>query len=85
MVAIANLFTKEYATIYGVGFTVVLFILFTISEHINARRRAALHLAQKGFEEFNLDLRPEIACEAIHARPGCVLVAVRDYSRLAVR
>ena len=33
-------------------------------------------------EEFNLDTRPEIEAGAIHARPGCVLVAVRDYSRM---
>ncbi len=28
--AIANLFTKQYATKYGIGFTVGLFLLFTI-------------------------------------------------------
>ena len=78
-VAIANLFTKEYATIYGVAFTVVLFVLFTVSEHVNARRRAALHLDKKGFEEFNLDHQPQINTASLHARPGCVLVAVRDY------
>jgi nucleotide-binding universal stress UspA family protein len=79
LVAIANLFTKEYATIYGVAFTVVLFVLFTVSEHVNARRRAALHLDKKGFEEFNLDHQPQINTASLHARPGCVLVAVRDY------
>ena len=81
-VAIANLFSKEYATIYGVGFTVVLFILFTISEHVNARRRAALHLEKKGFEEFNLEHQPTINPTSLHARPGCVLVAVRDYHNM---
>src|SRR5437588_8566550 len=80
LVAIANLFSKRIATIWGISFTVVLFILFTVSEKINLRR---LKEKKSGLEEFNLDLRPEIACEAIHARPGCVLVAVRDYSRLA--
>ncbi len=78
-VAIANLFSKEIATIYGVGFTAVLFVLFTVSERINHSR---LKQKKAGLEEFNLDLRPEIASSAIHARPGCVLVAVRDYSRL---
>jgi amino acid transporter len=80
LVAIANLFSKRIATIWGISFTVVLFILFTVSERINLRR---LKEKKCGLEEFNLDLRPEIACDAIHARPGCVLVAVRDYSRLA--
>ena len=80
LVAIANLFSKRIATIWGISFTVVFFVLFTVSERINLRR---LKEKKTGLEEFNLDLRPEIACEAIHARPGCVLVAVRDYSRLA--
>src|SRR5260370_13482414 len=80
LVAIANLFSKRIATIWGISFTVVLFILFTVSERINLRR---LKERKCGLEEFNLDLRPEIAWEAVHARPGCVLVAVRDYSRLA--
>jgi len=78
-VAIANLFSKEIATIYGVGFTAVLFVLFTVSERINHSR---LKEKKTGLEEFNLDLRPQIACDAIHARPGCVLVAVRDYNRM---
>ena len=79
LVAIANLFSKKIATIYGVGFTVSLFILFTISEHINARKHRA---GKAGLEEFNLDIRPEITQETIHARPGCVLVAVRDYNHM---
>ncbi len=82
-VAIANLFTKQYATIYGVGFTLALFVLFTIAEHVNARRRAALHLSKKGFEEFNLDHQSQINPTSLHARPGCVLVAVRDYHHMS--
>jgi nucleotide-binding universal stress UspA family protein len=27
-------------------------------------------------------MRPEVTANAVHARPGCVLVAVRDYSRM---
>ena len=38
LVAIANLFSKQIATIYGVGFTVFLFVIFTVSEQINKRR-----------------------------------------------
>ena len=82
MVAIANLFTKEYATIYGVAFTIALFVLFTISEHVNTRRRAALHLEKKGFEEFNLEHQPQVNPTTLHARPGCVLVAARDYQNM---
>ena len=78
-VAIANLFTKKDATIYGVAFTVVFFLIFTISEKVNARKLA---LKKHGLEEFNLDMQPEITGEAIKARPGCVLVSVRDYGRM---
>jgi nucleotide-binding universal stress UspA family protein len=79
LVAVANLFSKRIATIYGVGFTVFLFIIFTTSEWINARKEAH---SKKGLEEFNLDMRPDVTPEVIHARPGCVLVAVRDYNRM---
>ncbi|HKW96303.1 MAG TPA: APC family permease [Bryobacteraceae bacterium] len=80
LVAIANLFSKRIATIWGVSFTVVFFILFTVSERINAKK---LKEKKAGLEEFNLDMQPDIAAEAIHARPGCVLVAVREYSRMS--
>lgn len=78
-VAIANLFSKKVATIWGVVFTIVLFIVFTVSERINLRRKAA---GPHCLEEFNLDHKPEITGSSVHARPGCVLVAVRDYSAM---
>jgi amino acid transporter/nucleotide-binding universal stress UspA family protein len=80
LVAIANLFSKQIATIYGVGFTIFLFAIFTISEQVNKRR---IHLEKGGLEEFNLDMQPEVTAETVHARPGCVLVAVRDYHRMS--
>src|SRR5689334_18360422 len=80
LVAIANLFTKQVATIYGVGFTVFLFIIFTISEKINLEK---LHNKRSNLEQFNLDMRPDVTADSIHARPGCVLVAVRDNHRMA--
>jgi amino acid transporter len=79
LVAIANLFSKQIATIYGVAFTAVFFVLFTVSERINARKRAD---KKGGLEEFNLDMRAEISAATVHARPGCVLVAVRDYHHM---
>jgi amino acid transporter len=79
LVAIANLFTKRVATIYGVSFTVFLYALFLISERVNARKKRA-HGAE--LEKFNLEHQPEIQIGALHARPGCVLVAVRDHRRL---
>jgi nucleotide-binding universal stress UspA family protein len=79
LVAIANLFSKEIATKSGVAFTAVFFVIFTISERINARKQANRPL---GLEEFNLVMRPEIDSRTVHARPGCVLVAVREYKRM---
>ena len=80
LVAIANLFSKKTATIWGAAFTVVFFILFTISERINARKKGH---EKSGLEEFNLVHQEEVNDATIHARPGCVLVAVRDYSNMA--
>jgi hypothetical protein len=73
-VAIANLFSKKIATIYGVSFTIALFTIFLLSERINARRARG---EKKGLEEFNLDDQSQISATNLHARPGCILVAVR--------
>jgi amino acid transporter len=78
-VAIANLFTKQIATKYGVAFTLGLFVMFTISEKVNLRRKQT---EPKGMEQFNLDHQAHIDGGSLHARPGCVLVAVRDYHRM---
>jgi amino acid transporter len=79
LVAIANLFTKKIATIYGVSFTIVLYILFLVSEHVNARKKSE-HRAD--LEKFNLDHQSDIGTDTLHARPGSILVAVRDCRRL---
>src|SRR5262245_6767298 len=82
LVAIANLFSKQIATISGVGFTLFLFVVFTISNRINAKERSE---TKQGLEQFNLDVRPEVAAGegTRQARPACILVAVRDYNRMA--
>jgi len=79
LVAIANLFSKKIATIYGVSFTVVLYALFMISERVNLGKRRERH---EELEKFNLDHQPQISGETLHARPGSILVAVRDSRRL---
>ena len=76
--AIANLFSKRFATIYGITFTVALFLVFTVSERINRRKQSG----QRGLEEFNLVSQPEVVAASLHARPGAVLVAVRDINNL---
>ncbi|MCC6862983.1 MAG: APC family permease [Bryobacterales bacterium] len=79
LVAIANLFSKQVATLYGVGFTILLFAVFTASERVNAVRRKE---EKQGLEQFNLDLRADVVAETVQSRPGCVLVAVRDYRQM---
>ena len=78
-VAIANLFTKQVATRYGIAFTLMLFVVFTISEKINLRRAQT---EPKGMEQFNLVHQAQVDSSSLHSRPGCVLVAVRDYRRM---
>src|SRR5579884_1271285 len=83
LVAAANLFSKKIATIYGLLFTIVLFAVFTISERINARQRARRQKDEpKGLEEFRIDVERDVTDGRIHARPGSILVAVRDYNNM---
>jgi amino acid transporter len=77
LVAVTNLFTKKIATVYGVSLTVLLFSIFVISEHVNARMRRS-KTKEKPLEEFNLEHQARIDATKVHARPGCILVAVRD-------
>jgi amino acid transporter len=79
-VAMANLLSKQIATISGVGFTLTMFIVFTISKRLIERRRLT---EKKGLEQFNLEMQPEVAGDTVHARPGCILVAVRDYTQMS--
>jgi hypothetical protein len=79
LVGFANLFSKRVATIYGVSFTIVLYTLFVISERINARKQRE---QRTDLEKFNLDHQPRISADTLRARPGCVLVAVREYRRM---
>lgn len=80
LVAVTNLLTKQIATIYGLSFTAVLFGLFTVSERLNARHRRRAQ--QQPLEEFQLDYEPDVRPDPLHARPGCILVAIRDYNHM---
>ncbi len=79
LVAIANLFSKKIATMYGVSFTIVLYTLFMISERVNARKKLE---HRSDLEKFNLDHQSQVTAATLRARPGCVLVAVRDYHNM---
>ncbi len=74
--AFINLFTKKVATIWGVGFTACIFIVFTLSEHYHHRRRAEGKRAD--LEKFRLVTQEHVSQDALRVRPGNVLVAIRN-------
>jgi hypothetical protein len=74
--AFVNLFSKQNATKYGLSFSAAFFVLFTVSEQINLRKHKNVH--QHPLEEFNLQQQPQIEAKSVHARPGSILVAVRN-------
>jgi len=80
LVAVINLFTKQFATIYGLGLSIPLMVLLGLAERANVRRGMA---GKTGLEEFNLDYQPEVTPSGLAIRPGCVLVAVRSPNNLA--
>lgn len=73
-----NLFTKQVATVSGVAFTIIFFGVFTASEKIS-QKRGAVH---SELDQFNLEPGSDLAPEALGARPGNILVMVRDYNTL---
>jgi hypothetical protein len=75
-VAIVNLFTKKVATIWGLGFTICIFIIFQLSEQYNRRRRAAGQ--RTDLEKFRLVTQENLSQESISARPGNFLVGIRN-------
>jgi amino acid transporter len=78
LIAVVNLFTKPVATMAGGTFSVLLFIVFTISE----RRAHAGGSAQQEMDQFNLELESELTPEAVGARPGNILVPVSNHFNL---
>jgi amino acid transporter/nucleotide-binding universal stress UspA family protein len=77
--AIINVLTKKIATISGVTFTIMFFIVFEFSDIYNRKRKAA---HGQEMEKFRLDTRQELSADSVHVRPGSVLVAVRNPNRL---
>ena len=75
-IAIVNLATKRVATISGIIFSAILFIIFSIAEKQNHRRHAAAAAQMK--EHFQLDREERISRESLGIRPGGVMVTMRD-------
>src|SRR5262249_27968666 len=78
--AIINLFTKQTGTISGVLFTLMFYVVFVASERAMTRRRKRAHEEHK--DQFQLAREADVGLEQLNARPGCVLVPVRDYNTL---
>jgi amino acid transporter len=72
--AVINLFTKKIATIWGLGFTLAIFTIFQFSEWYNRRRAEG----RTDLEKFRLVAQESISQDSISARPGNVLVTVRN-------
>ena len=75
-----NLITKQVATVSGVAFTLVFFIVFVVSEHINERKRGAE--AHVEMDQFRLQPQEIISGDTVEVGPGNSLCVVRDYNTL---
>ncbi|HZQ69158.1 MAG TPA: APC family permease [Terriglobales bacterium] len=80
LIAVANLLTKKDATIAGVAFSAVFYVVLTISERYAKRESAASE--KERFEQFRVFDNPELDFGIVGVRPGNVLVTVRDPNRL---
>jgi amino acid transporter len=74
--ALINLMTKPLATMAGVAFSAILFVVFVVSEKITHRQRGTEHHEMK--EEFRVAEQPLIDREEMKVRPGNILVTIRD-------
>lgn len=73
-----NLLTKEAATVGGVSFTLVCFILLTVFE-----RRAGRRDASRPPDRFRLEVRESLSKAPLGVRPEGVVIGVHDPEYLA--
>jgi hypothetical protein len=76
--ALANLVTKQIATVSGIAFSLVLYGIFTASEKFAHNRG----LAHPEMDSFHLVPGEEITPKTVGVRPGNIVVMVRDYNTL---
>ena len=79
LTALVNLFTKYEATIGGVTFSLVFFVIFTYSEKRVAKERAG---RPESLDQFRVYGNEEPENETLGVRPGKILVAIRDPKNL---
>ena len=73
--AVVNLLTKKQATIGGLAFSALFFVIFSYSEHRVARERQG---KPESLDQFRVYGNQELGSGAMGVRAGNVLVAVRD-------
>jgi hypothetical protein len=74
--ATVNLFTKSVATVSGIAFAIVFFIIFSVSERENLRKHA--RTAKEMKDHFQLEHQETVSRESVAIRPGGVIVTMRD-------
>ncbi len=75
---VINLFTKQIATMSGVAFTIIFFVVFEVSEKMT-KRTAAAHTQ---LDQFNLEPGDDLTPAGLGVRPGNIVVMVRNYNTL---
>ncbi len=77
--AVVNVLTKKTATLSGLAFTAAFFVAFELSERYyrGTERRHATQL-----EKFRVEASEDLSAIAVGARPGNVVVAVRNPGHL---
>ncbi|MGA8539793.1 MAG: APC family permease, partial [Terriglobales bacterium] len=78
--ALVNLATKSVATVAGVSFSVVFFVIFTVSEHTNRKKYALAKQQMK--DHFQLLQSDTVQRDLLGIRAGNVLVPIRDYNTM---
>lgn len=83
--AIANLFTKEVATLSGVGFTAGFFTVFFLSERAHRKRMGTAADSHEHLEQFNQQKAEEVSVQSLTlTKPYRKLVAIRSPHNLAM-
>ncbi|MGH7836515.1 MAG: amino acid permease, partial [Candidatus Binataceae bacterium] len=79
-IAIINLFTKPDATVAGLTFSVLLFVVFEVSEHYMKKKEAGA--AHVELDQFNLAQEADLTLDNVGVAPGNILVPVSTYYAL---
>jgi amino acid transporter len=79
LLALVNVFTKKTATTWGIVFTLAFFTLFLITERFHKRRGSKQH---HDLEKFRIEVSNDAELPAVDARPGNVLVMMRNPNNL---